>query len=283
MPVLVGGPIITDAVSSDGVVTAARDEQWASVDVTIDWQAAMPLPWQTTVVRTNPDGSKVIVRSGDLMFTPGGDGFAYDHEAPLEGSVSYQAFGYSYTGALVQTSTSATLTLPAASKAAWLKSVANPSLSMLVKVRTSLEESWDQPTIVFEIPGSRYDVIWGDVQKAMSGIIRTRTKSKAEYTAIRALVGSGVLLLQGSEIDNAFPYDAYIRPVGALSTDRPGDMPGYGLRWPSFRFQEVARPETAGWPLRVPNWTNEIVASSYATYAAFDAAFATYVAQAKGP
>ncbi len=260
--------------SSDGFVTVTADSVWASVKVDVNWGTSTPKPWRTTVTRTNPDGTVVTVRSGDLAYSPGGAVFVYDHWAPIEGTLKYQAFGYSTTGALLFTSTLATLVLPAATSTAWLKSVSNPSLSRKVTINGPLDEQWSTPTVTFHIPGRSAPVVWQDVQSSTTGILRLSASSQADYVALRALSGAGVLLLQASSADYSLPGDIYLTSPTAV-TNRPGSMPGWVARRFEMPFVEVDPPSTVGSPLMVPGWNDAAVAASYATFSAFDAAFAT--------
>lgn len=267
--------------SSDGFVTVTAIPAWASVGIVIDWKTSSPMPWQTTVLRTNPDGTVVTVRSGDLAYTPGGDGYVYDHEAPLEGTLKYQAFGYLYDGTLVQTSTQATIVLTA-TVTMWLKSVTNPSRSMSLSM-TDQQEAWPQAQQAFHIPGRANPVVWQDVQGGITGSATFETMAQSDHNGLRLLAGSGVLLLQGSVATAAFDHDTYLVPSG-LKVKRNPLIVGWALREFSFDYVEVDRPSTTGSVLKVPAWTNDVVAATYATFTAWDAAFpTTYVNQAKGP
>lgn len=269
------------AVSSDGILTVLP-AKYAGVGVDVDWGAAAGVnPWRTTVKRT-VSGSTVTVRSGDLAYSPGGVVHVRDNEAPLEGSLTFQAWGYDALGALVRTSTTATLVLPQASGVAWLKCIGNPSLSRQVSVSRFEDESWDVRDEVFTVPGRSNPVIYEDAQGGLSGTLGLLTATRSDWLAIEVLAASGVLLLQASSTDYAIPRDLYLKRRN-LGASRPGRLPGWSLREFTLPFTEVDRPSTTDSPLLIPGWSWDIAASTYSTWTAFDGAFASNISQSKGP
>ncbi len=278
------------AVSSDGVLTV-ETRPYAAVGITINWRAKWPSgpdPWTTVVTRVV--GTKTArVRSPDPVYTPGGYGYAQDNEPPLSTSVSYRADAYSGAGVLMGSSTTATVTTAgvSASADAWLKGVDNPHLSREVILAAPLGESWDQGAEVFypqPAAGSSvaYPVVWQSAaQTAFRGRLRLRVGSSAEWDALYALLGSGVLLLQASSSCAVASRDLYLRRLGA-QRDQPGGT-AWTLGWIEVDVIEVDRPATTGSPLMVPGWSHDIRDAAYATYTLADAAYGTYNALAKGP
>lgn len=271
------------AVSSDGVVTAVAAAN-ASVSLDINWPAAAgTMPWLTTVTRTVA-GVEVRVRSGDNAFSPGGVVHVHDNGAPLEGLVTYRAFGYDGNAQFFRMSVAVNLTLPPVTSTVWLKSVANPSLSMRLPFVLDKTESWGQRQETFLIPGRSNPVVWQDVQQGMTGDLICDGMTRADFVGLRALAGSGVLLLQGSAADVSWDHDTFL-VISNVGVFRNPLVYGWALRTFTLPYVEVDRPSTAGAPLTIAGWTNDVAAASYATYTAFDATinFPTYLAQSKGP
>lgn len=279
MPIVVGTPPATlTATSSDGVLVAAT-RSYASVGVDVNWNAAAgAIPWTTTVTRT-VTGATVNVRSGDRCYTPGGAGYVYDHEAPLEGTIVYQAYGYDANGVLVRTSATVALNLPAlpGESRIWLKAISNPSLSM--SVLGSVQADRSRPFEAFKVPGQRTGPRWVDVMSGRSGTLSVATVTAGERDSLRKLVEEADLLVQCPAAQGV--PDMYIT-VTAEKEAPVGPRAGGVTRW-QYPFTEGTRPSTIGSRLRIPGWTNDVVAANYATYAALDAAFPTYLARGKGP
>lgn len=279
MPIISGPPaVVVTGTSSDGVV-AAETRSYASVGVTVNWTAAAgAVPWRTTVTRRS-GGVTVNVRSGDLAYTPGGAGYVYDHEAPLDGQVTYQAYGYDPLGALVRTSTPVTLTLPtlpAASKL-WLKAVNHPTLSLQLYGSVVAERVRRVET--FDVPGQPSGPRWVDVLSTRRGTLRVVTVSGVERDSLRDLLEEGDLLVQAPAAQGM--PDMFLT-VTAEKESPVGPRGNTVTRW-ELAFSEGTRPSTVGSPLRIPGWTNDAVLASYSSYSALDAAFPTYLARAKGP
>lgn len=265
------------------LTVAARP--YAAIGITIDWTGTVPAP-QLTLVTRLVAGVTVNVRGADMASTPGGFGYVQDNEAPLSGVITYRAYGYSDTGALMATSPTTPINLTApAIPTAWLKGVDNPHLSREVVLADVLDEQWTQQTETFTLVpdsvGVAYPVVWqAPGPSGYEGRLLLRVGSKAEHDALMALVTSGVLLLQ-STVEYGHPRDMYLRVPGGKVV-KP-QIPGWVLRWLDVPFIEVGRPDTADSPVIVPGWTYDIADAAYATYALRDAAFASYNALTKGP
>ncbi len=266
------------ATSSDGVLTV-NVRPYAAVGIDIAWPST-PIPWRTKVTRT-VGATTATVRSGDMAYTPGGSGYVQDNEAPIEGTLVYRAYGYNGTGALVRTSTTATLALSATTKTTWLKSIDNPHLNTQVAV-ADLDISMGVDAEVFTITGQK-PIVWESGQSGYRGTLTINTRTKAMHDAVIALASAGTMLLQGSAGQIALPHDLYIAASSDVRIIRPARMPGWGVRQLTIPFVEVDRPDTAGSPLMIPGWSYDVRDAAYATYTLADAAFPSYNALAKGP
>ena len=268
------------AVSSDGIVTVVSDLPWAAAKVTIVWGSIYNV-WTTTVVRTNPDGSSVTLRSGDNTLSPGGSVFCYDFEAPLGVPCTYRAFGYTAAGALTRTSTAAVLASvgTVARQVGWVKSLAVPGLSVDLTV-ASVTTKRSRSQKVFAVPGRANPVVWEDVMSGRVGVLTVVALTAADRGGLRALLTAGGPA--HIQFDPALGLaDAFV--VFADDQETPlGPRAAANSQFP-LSYTEIDRPATAGVPLSIPGWTNDIVLTRYATWAAFDAAFATYLTQTAGP
>lgn len=263
--------------SSDGVLTVTT-RPYAAVGIDVMWANASV--WRTTVTRT-VGGQTVTVRSGDLAFTPGGSGYVQDNEAPLEGVASYRAYGYSGLGALLATSTDATIALASAGTA-WLKSIADPRLSQQVTL-VDMAEQASAMSEEFQVSGQSSPVVWRDLGgSSLRGDVTFEVTSKADFAAIRASLDSGVCLLQGSESVGMVESNQYLQ-AASLRRERPAIATAWAVDYLAASFVQVARPDTASSPLMVPGWSYDVRDAAFASYAAADAAFASYRALAKGP
>ncbi len=268
--------------SSDGFVTVTA-RPYAAVGIDIAWSNTSI--WRTTVKRTL-GGVTATVRSGDLFYTPGGSGYAQDNEAPLTGVLSYQAFGYDGTGALVATSTAATITVSQPAETIWLKSVDNPHVSSQIVLADFLGETWDSDAEEFSVQPSAgqaiaYPVVWqSSAPASFRGVLKIEITSAEAWTTVTNCLASGVCLLSATA-GNGLVRDMYLR-ARARRRDRQAIMP-WALDYLIADFVEVDRPATANSPLMVPGWSYDISDALYATYTLADAAYGSYNALAKGP
>ncbi|MFB7012908.1 MULTISPECIES: hypothetical protein [unclassified Streptomyces] len=226
------------------------------------------------IVRRNPDGSVVPVRSADTAWAVQGIGRAYDHEAPLGVPVSWTATPIYANGSTGPTS-SVALVVPAPTTQdadVWLKHVDTPGLSARVVVT-------DWPTLSY---GSRLDMesAVGNPFPAVSQDVYDGATSDMAIDAIGGniervrtmLLAGGVFLVQTGP-DNHRP-DMYV--VFGDVEENLDDVPGGGR---TFRVSvtEVARPDTVGQPLRLPGWSIDHVYERFTTLDAVTASYARVV------
>lgn len=213
-------------------------------------------------------GDGTLVRSGDPAWAPGGTAVAYDHEAPVGGSVAYYAVPETLSGA--QGAATATLAVsvpePTDVRSLWLKSPLQPALSALVWVEDPPQIASAARTSVTPISGAPLGVTSWDVRTGMTTSMVIVTETAAEAATIEALLDAGPLLIQ-TKVAYDFP-DAYWLP-GDWTRDRVARMDNPMSRW-TVPFTQCRRPATLDAPLMIPG-------NSYDTppYVSYDAAKAT--------
>ncbi|MFF1498713.1 hypothetical protein ACFVZR_02250 [Streptomyces sp. NPDC058316] len=271
-----------DRVTSvDGWFAANVDKPWAGVVLSVDYTTP-PNPsaetmWQVRVVRQDPGASAPVpVRSADPAWAIGGVGTAYDHEAPLGVPVVYTATPI-YVDGSEGPSSSLAVTVPAPEpgddRDLWIKSLDTPGMSL-----RSMIVEWSGAASAgrqdgADIAGSAFRQIAYDEHGAEVLQVVVDVPPEA-VDSMRALLRSGVLLAQVRP--GYLTPDAYFVPAdltGPTPTGRLGSSEGYRF---GFTIEPLARPDTAGQPLRVPGWSWDILATRFATWDAVAASFSTW-------
>ena len=161
----------------------------------------------------------------------------------------------------------------------WIKSLAVPGLSVDLTV-ASVTTKRIKGQKVFAVPGRANPVVWEDVMSGRVGVLTVVAMTVADRGGLRALLSAGGPAL--IQFDPALGVaDVFV--VFADDQETPlGPRAGANSQF-ALSYTEIDRPATAGVSLSIPGWTNDIVLTRYATWNAFDAAFASYVAQSAGP
>ncbi|WP_229867799.1 hypothetical protein, partial [Streptomyces chryseus] len=160
--------------SPDGWFAAIVDAPWAGVVLSVDYTAGTPLAGagnvrQVRIMRTDPDGTIVPVRSADPAWAIEGVGGAYDHEALLGVAVIYTATPIYANGSTGPSSAlSVTVPAPPAGEDAdlWIKSIDEPGLSTRCMI-----VSWPGPVSAgrqdtADVAGSPYKALAYDTHAA---------------------------------------------------------------------------------------------------------------------
>ncbi|MGQ4486898.1 hypothetical protein ACN6LM_003913 [Streptomyces sp. SAS_281] len=270
-------------VSADGHLAATVDELWAGV--VLSYNASTPADpgldaenvLQVRIVRQDPGGlPPVPVRSGDPAWAVEGVGSAYDGEAPLGVAVTYTATPI-YKDGTTGPASMLSLTVPAPApgrlKDLWIKSLDTPGLSTRVAIST-----WSGPTSAgrqstADVQGSPYRALAYDVHGAevVQAVIDVPPE---QVDRVRELLRSGVLLAQvrpGYLIPDAYFVPADI--TGPTATGKLGSSGGYLF---GFTIEPLARPDTAGQPMRMPAWSWDILAAQVPTWDAVAAAYESW-------
>lgn len=269
--------------SPDGWFAAIVDEQWAGVVLSVNCTAgSTPLDdavdvRQVRITRTDPGAAgPVPVRSGDAAWAIEGVGTAYDGEAPLGVPVIYTATAV-YEDGSTGPSSSLSVTVPAPQPGAdddlWLKSLDEPALSARVML-----VDWPGPTAAgrqdaVDVAGSPYRALSFDTHGAE--VVQVTVDVPPERVdQVRALLRSGVLLAQVRP--EYLTPDSFFVPAdiaGPTPTGKLGSSEGYRFQ---FTIEPIARPDTAGQPMRMPAWSWDTVADQFATWDAVAASYSSW-------
>lgn len=247
-----------------GYLTAVADTTNARVRVDLYW----PNIRQAQVYRVHADGTEYLVRGGDpaTMCTAWA---RWDYECPLDQQVTYRAVSTERDGA---EATSSPVTLDSAGRH-WLKSVANPSLNLAVRVKD--RGTRQQPPRAGKVePPLRPDPIYVyQVRATDKGSIALYAADQATETAIRAMVADGgPLVLQypaaaGGESLWLMVDTVGYNPVTRISVDLQREI--------TLPFDTIGRPDGAA--LGDPDSSYTKVSDSYQTYDQVAAVASSYV------
>lgn len=268
----------TEVTSVDGHLTAVIDEPYAGVLLICDRSGDLTVIPHWTVERVNPDGSRHLVRSGDPVWSPGGYGLAYDHEAPLGVAVLYVATPLGVDGQPVADASEVAVTIPvpAFPKDVWIKSTDRPGASLRVHVEDWPELSTEARNQLVTIPGDRYPVATLDVYDASTSSMTLFTETSVEATALRDLLEAPDVLLVSTTPEHNRPDEFVVTGTLSEAIIGPGDP---ARRW-TVPLQPVARPSTADQTMRMPGWSADELLERFATLAAVEASYPTNAAAA---
>ncbi len=282
MPMIVdpSAPHVTPpavVVSPDGWLSAVVDDQWAGV--LLGYQADSGLPdladvRKVRIVRQDPGAAAPVpVRSADAAWAIEGVGAAYDHEAPLGVAVVYTATPIYADGSTGPSSSLAvTLGVPERPADVWIKSLDEPDLSARVTVTSWPQLQWASRIDSTDVVGSPFPATSQDVYAAASSDI-TIDAEGSQVEVLRALLTTpGVRLVQ-TRADNQRSDQFVLFSSPAEAVDATPDGP----RTFTASVLQVARPDTAGQPMRIPGWSYDALAAAYASYDAVTATFSTYL------
>lgn len=285
MPMIVdlSAPQVTPperVTSPDGWFAAVVDATWAGVVLAVDYTASTPLSGaadvrKVRIVRTDPGTAvPVPVRSADLAWAVEGVGTAYDHEAPLGVGVVYTATPQ-YADGTWGPSSSLAVTVPSPVLPAdvWIKSLDTPALSARVTALSWPTLSWAARSESANPRGGAFPMVGQDVYSAATSDLVVDAKGPEIERLRLLLLTPGVLLLQ-TRPETHRP-DAFV-VLGDVEEELDG--PPEETRTFTTSVTEVARPDTAGQPMRAPGWTYDSLPDQFATYDAVTGSYASYAA-----
>ncbi|GGX98592.1 hypothetical protein [Streptomyces fructofermentans] len=283
MPMIVdpSAPEVTPpetVVSPDGWLTAAVDAPWAGVVLAVDYTASTPLAGAADVLkvlirRQDPGAAAPApVRSADLAWAVEGIGTAYDHEAPLGVAVVYIARPQYADGTWgPESSLSLTLPEPALPADVWIKSLDEPGLSARVVVRSWPSLNWTANIETSQVSGNRYPAAGQDTYTASSSDIVIDADGSDIERIKELLTTPGVRLIQTRADTHRPDMFVLFGDVQQSMDSKPAESRAYAAA-----VLEVARPDTAGQPMRMPGWSYDALAEQQATYDAAAASYPTY-------
>lgn len=214
-------------------------------------------------IRTNPDGSQVAVRSGDVALAPGRIAVAYDHEAPLGVGVGWHAVPV-LGGVEGEPSDGVTLSVPAPEWPLdlWLKSLEDPGLSLRVQVEEWAELATSAQASTVQALDGKYPQVNFRTRTATTSTITVITEDLVTLEQMRALIDSGLLLVQ-TRAEYGRP-DQFVLP-GGVSEVMTAKAYHPTRRW-QLELTEVQRPSTTGQRLRVIGRSYQDRLEAFPTY-----------------
>jgi len=267
-----------EVVSTDGHLTAVIDEPYAGVLLICDRSGDPTVIPHWSVERVNPDGTHHRVRSGDPVWSPGGYGLCYDHEAPLGVAVLYVATPLLADGQPAADSSEVAVTIPPPTypKDVWIKSTNRPGASMRVHVEEWPELTTEARNQLVTIPGDRYPVATLDVYDASTSTMTLFTETAVEAQALRDLLEAPDVLLVSARPEHNRPDEFVVTGTLSEAIIGPGDP---ARRW-TVPLQPVARPDTRDQTMRMPGWSADELLERFATLSAVAASYPTNAAAA---
>lgn len=259
-------------------LTATARDTWGAVELDVDLSSTSN-PWLIQITRTNnATGEAAVVRSGDMIVSPGGYLRAYDMEAPLGTSLTYSAQAYTYLEVATGSPATATVTSPdLALNLAWVKAIDSPELSRAIKVAADvLPQKRKQSR--FDVIGRPNPVVHSYGLGGREGTLNIFADDWDDIDAIGDLVAEDRLLVQFSP---SLHIPDLFCAVGDIA---PNVMGGRQIHLQTWRIGvvEIDRPSTVDSPLRVPgvSWASQAaVFSSYTAAAADLTSWSDYASQ----
>lgn len=219
-----------------------------------------------SIIRIHADGTGWPVRgvaSALVASTTGVGAVLWDHEAPLDQPVSYQAFSDQVPTVI----TSNTVTVPSdrswLGSTAWLTHPMQPALSQLVAVTSAGARSRKGRASILPIAGSTDPVAITDRRLPPTGEIVVHTSTLAEAAAMEALLADGaVLCIRCPAAWGSWWFYAALGDTTDESAVGHAADPSVDWRLP---YTSVARP--TGYPDGPTGITYADLLDQYGTYA----------------
>ncbi len=245
---------------------AAADPHRARVQLVLAW----PTVTSATIRRIHEDGTVHPVRGADtvpVLSTTGVGWVGYDHEAPLDQTVTYQA---------ASADTSDVLESPAVEVRSggwmWLTDPTDPAVGGRYVVRDLRAPTTVARRGLLPILGSALPIAVTDVRLAGEASVVIRTAALDDIAPVRALVATGNVLL--IRLPGTWGGDWWYASVGDVTEDRFVPIAQRPERRWQMPYTIVARPEgdSAG-PVGA---TYADTTATYPTYADRTSGSATY-------
>lgn len=255
-------PSIPRGTSDDGYLQVIVDLSYAGVLLVVN--APNADAHHVSIRRRVGDAESVLVRGADPIGAPAGIAVGYDLEAPVGVACTWWAVAHAADGAVLTITDAVTLTIPAGDDG-MLKSIADPAASRRIEAVSWEEAGRDSRTVLVDILNSPSQVPLLSPPGLLSGTLTLRTRSRAEYDDLVALLNSGVLLFDGPVcLGMDVPFFA-VR-TAELPVSR-GGVGWQGKREFAVSLTEVARPVTTDTPMVSPRPGAAYADSPYAHYA----------------
>lgn len=256
------------SVTVVATVEASNVPQRVRLDVT---DTGTPAIFSSTVVRNDPDGSQVPVRTVDglpvVLSTSGSNrvGLVYDYEMP---------YGVGVTYSTIESPANVTGAVTVVETAAWLVHPGVPSLSIQVNLRAG---SWEEETLavqqgVFYPMGRKNAVVQSDgVRRGPQTTITVAAETAGEVAAMRSLLDDAGILLLNVPPSLGLGIDTCYIAIADVKVRRPSSVGSNPWRDFEMPFVVVDRP--AGGTQSQRTYVDLL---DFASYAEMQSAFSTY-------
>jgi hypothetical protein len=252
--------------TAGGTITAANDANNNRIGVTL---ASFLTDAPTTIYRVHADGTRVLVRGGDVTIS-GGAAFVWDYEYPTNEAVKYVADD---NGA---ERTSNTLTIT--DSRCWLRAPGLPGLDTVVRFRALPERTLPRPTTFLSPIGRRTTVPVSDVRKSPQFNLEVVCTTSAESDAVEALLNDAptAYLLW----PNTKHHGTYVAIADAVERPVAGKV-GDPLRVWALACTEAARP--AGGIAFDPTASWQAILDTSASWTAVSSTYTSWLDVLQGP
>ena len=266
-------------VSSDGVIEATFDPEWASVRLVVDG-GMWPSPVESvTIQRRSASEPQVVLRGLTRRPAVGGTFVGSDHEMTLGEPVTYRVTGYD-AAALVVGASEVTVDTAGALSGMWIKVAGQPDYTVRTQVRAVSEIRSVTVGGVYQIAGggtvAQTTAQWSGIEPDAGDLVLS--VDQATLRRVRAALSrSRVVLMQGvgvSDLDQGWYY------VSAMGRVNPTSVDSYGRRWVSLSVQRTGMPVGDGVGSSGVSWA--LVQEQYATWGDLQASTASWFELLKG-
>lgn len=246
---------MTNSLTATAQTTAHDGSAVARVLLQLTWASV-----STAIIeRLDPDGVYREVRNADTFhpLVVNGSAVVYDHEMPLDVSISYRATA----------NTGATLTSGSVSVAsqglAWISLLSMPSLGGARTIDNPLENAYPSRDGIFTPLGAEFPIAVYDIRGAATGTIHWQTRSLADMQTMRKVIkpGSPLVLLLPSAWGGDTWYIHVTSDIKESSFKGPASSP---YRMYEMSFFRIDRPDGKAGGAKGQTWND--LKAQYATW-----------------
>lgn len=232
-------------------LTLVANEAQARMDIVVQ----NPLGFDSSLVRTDPDGTSTLVRGGQDLT---GDIIVWDYECPFGVEVTYSLDDATASGSLNVTS-------------AWLSHPTDASLSCACNVIDDDGWQWTAPGTAFDVIGSQWPVVVHSTRSVHTGTLRLWTTWQARSQLVDLVQSGSPILLRVPP--GTFVEDTWLWPMTVRRTKQSPYDPAW-VEW-QLDYQRCGRPSVTVTQDPSNSWAAVLL--THATWAALTASHTTWV------